>query len=59
MWETPWYLIFKESHLRGSGTVDLGLTYSKSCGGHAFGTLLLIPCAQQNLIHPKLIRVWG
>ena len=34
---------FKESHLRGSGTVDLGLTYSKSCGGNAFGTKLCGP----------------
>lgn len=43
---------FKESHLRGSGTVDLGLTYSKSCGGNAFGTLLLIPYAPAELNSP-------
>lgn len=43
---------FKESLLRGSGTIDLGLTYSKSCAGKTFGTLLLIPYVPAELNSP-------
>ena len=58
MWETPWALILRS--LISGVLAQLTLAWhSKSCGGNAFGTLLLIPYAQHNLIHPKLIRVWG